>query len=279
MFYIEEKNNFYFVKSEKDFNRFWPFKNLWCKWETFWKTKEYAKVIKKYNLKTWNSWIWELNELIIYKEWEILNFNKLYESWEDYLILVKKIWNFLSFNTSFFKTEEIKLTNKLTLEKVFIWKNNFEKILPILNWFFWKYLFYKWLTKIPSDLSNIFEIDFNPQKIKNLEITLKKIKKDINNNVLMTNSKKEEFRWKITESLFEVLKLIIQTFWIIEETKNNKDKLKKIWNNSNTEYSSEAKLLLDISWTKISNLEERLKSSLLVFNEYLDTLESFKITF
>ncbi len=64
----------YFLFSNNNFSKFWPFDKIWVKWQFF--PDEFS--FEKNNLKTWKNSVWQKNWLNYFfqEEKDILNFTK-----------------------------------------------------------------------------------------------------------------------------------------------------------------------------------------------------------
>jgi len=140
-------------------------------------------------------------------------------------------------------------------------KEEFIEKLPILNWFVNKYWFinevllpiYPKLIK----LQNIYEIEFEQEKIKQIPFLVEKIKNFIEADKLLTNSKKEEFSQSLDEWIYLILQNIIKLYFIIYDAIKNKEDLKQIMNSNNIleEYKAQANLL---EYTSSINIEKMI---------------------
>ena len=55
----------YFVFSDKDIWKYWPFDSIWCKWLFLWDKFEYDLS----NLKSWKHLVWKLdNNIYLFEE-------------------------------------------------------------------------------------------------------------------------------------------------------------------------------------------------------------------
>ena len=198
------------------------------------------------------------------------------------LFIVNKIWN-----TDFI--QENKFSSFLDLSNDFyIWnivhgwllnisKEEFVEKLPLLNGYINKYWFYDEVSLSVDlklvKLQNIYEINFDEEKISKIPEIVENIKNYLNSWKLLTKSKKEEFEQQIKEAIYLFLQNIIKLYFIIYEAIKNKQELKKIINSDSIleEYKAQAKLL-DYTWE--INIE-RMITQLDFMLKQLSLLEKF----
>ncbi len=140
-------------------------------------------------------------------------------------------------------------------------QEEFIEKLPILNWFVNKYWFINEVL-LPIDpklikLQNVYEIEFEQEKIQQIPFLVEKIKNFIEADKLLTNSKKEEFSQSLDEWIYLILQNIIKLYFIIYDAIKNKEDLKQIMNSNNIleEYKAQANLL---EYTSSINIEKMI---------------------
>ena len=169
--------------------------------------------------------------------------------------------------------DESKFQNVLCLQDDFyVWESihwwilnisqeEFIEKLPILNWFVNKYWFINEVL-LPIDsklikLQNVYEIEFEQEKIQQIPFLVEKIKNFIEADKLLTNSKKEEFSQSLDEWIYLILQNIIKLYFIIYDAIKNKEDLKQIMSSNNIleEYKAQANLL---EYTSSINIEKMI---------------------
>ncbi len=140
-------------------------------------------------------------------------------------------------------------------------KEEFIEKLPILNWFVNKYWFINEVL-LPIDpklikLQNVYEIEFEQEKIQQIPFLVEKIKNFIEADKLLTNSKKEEFSQSLDEWIYLILQNIIKLYFIVYDAIKNKEDLKQIMSSNNIleEYKAQANLL---EYTSSINIEKMI---------------------
>ena len=140
-------------------------------------------------------------------------------------------------------------------------QEEFIEKLPILNWFVNKYWFINEVL-LPIDfklikLQNVYEIEFEQEKIQQIPFLVEKIKNFIEADKLLTNSKKEEFSQSLDEWIYLILQNIIKLYFIIYDAIKNKEDLKQIMSSNNIleEYKAQANLL---EYTSSINIEKMI---------------------
>lgn len=140
-------------------------------------------------------------------------------------------------------------------------QKEFIEKLPILNWFVNKYWFINEVL-LPIDsklikLQNVYEIEFEQEKIQQIPFLVEKIKNFIEADKLLTNSKKEEFSQSLDEWIYLILQNIIKLYFIIYDAIKNKEDLKQIMSSNNIleEYKAQANLL---EYTSSINIEKMI---------------------
>jgi len=195
------------------------------------------------------------------------------------------VWNIDFIDENEFKTNlgkiwiKNKIINIFWLKWVYINKKDTKDILPLINGMFWKYYF------IDSSILdnniilwvNIFDIEYNEEKIKNITKKIEYIKKEINSDKLITNSKKEEYANIIKESIYIIAVFLIKTYFLITSAIKNKQELEKIINNSSSleEFKAHAYLIKTIWFEKIELLSTRFEIILKQLQFYMQIMEQY----
>jgi len=165
------------------------------------------------------------------------------------------------------KIEKIlQLKNKISIwDSIYWWlveieKEEFIKLLPVLNWYINKYGFYDtinlWIRPELVKLQNIYEIEFDFKKIEEIPKFLEKVKTYINSWKLLTNSKKQEIQQNVENYIYLILQNIIKIYFLIFQTQQNQKDLKKIISSKNIleEYKAQANLLEKSSLVNIEKM-------------------------
>ena len=172
--------------------------------------------------------------------------------------------------------DESKFQNVFDLsESIYIWKHiywwvlniskqEFVDKLPLLNGFVNKYWFINEVI-LPIDsnlieLQNIYEIVFEQEKIEQIPDKVREIKAFLESWKLLTNSKKQEFKQILYDSIYLILQNIIKLYFIVFEAVKNKQELKKMINSENilAEYKAQANLLETTSTINIEKMINQL---------------------
>ena len=201
------------------------------------------------------------------------------------IFFLQWVWNIGFIDENEFKTnlEKIWIKNKIInifwLKWVYIDKKNIKDILPLINGMLWKYYF------IDSSILdnniilwvNIFDIEHNEKKIKNITKKIEYIKKEINSDKLITNSKKEEYANIIKESIYLIAVFLIKTYFLITSAIKNKQELEKIINNSSSleEFKAHAYLIKTIWFEKIELLSTRFEIILKQLQFYTQIMDKY----
>jgi len=201
------------------------------------------------------------------------------------IFFLQWVWNIDFIDENEFKTnlEKIWIKNKIInifwLKWVYIDKKNIKDILPLINGMLWKYYF------IDSSILdnniilwvNIFDIEHNEKKIKNITKKIEYIKKEINSDKLITNSKKEEYANIIKESIYLIAVFLIKTYFLITSAIKNKQELEKIINNSSSleEFKAHAYLIKTIWFEKIELLSTRFEIILKQLQFYTQIMDKY----
>ncbi len=203
------------------------------------------------------------------------------------LFIINKIWE-IDF------IDESKFQDVLPLQDDFyIWesihgwmlnisKEEFVEKLPILNGFVNKYWFINEVL-LPVDsklinLQNVYEIEFEEEKIKQIPFTIEKIKNFLEAGKLLTNSKKEEFSQSLDENIYLILQNIIKLYFIIYDAIKNKEDLKNIMKSNNIleEYKAQANLLEYTSSINIKKMITQLNFLIQQLNIVSEFFNKFK---
>ena len=206
------------------------------------------------------------------------------------ILIINKIQNIDFVDESKFKKildlkNEIKIWENIHWWTVELTKEKFIEILPILNWFVNKYWFYDtinlWIDKKLVKLQNIYEIEFDFEKIKEITSFIQEVKNYIESWKLLTKSKKEEILKKVEDYIYLVLQNIIKIYFLILDTQQNQKELEKILSSKNIfeEYKSQANLLKttsNVNTEKMINQLSFLIKELNIITKYFQKIiESF----
>lgn len=151
----------------------------------------------------------------------------------------------------------------------FFWDINvsqFETIIPLLNWLVWKYFFYNWIDFHINEKyifwKNIFNLEYDDKQIQENNQKVLLIQKEINSSLLITNSKKQEYKNNILTAIYDIGWFLIKTYFLMDEIIINKKELENILNNQNwlQEYKVQAKLLNTLSFNTLENIKNRFDS-------------------
>lgn len=187
------------------------------------------------------------------------------------IFFVKSIWDINFLENNEFEENIKKLWIKkdvidiFGLKWIYINEKNFEDIkdiLPLMNWMFWKYYFIDsciWDDNIIL-WKNIFDVEYDEKKLKDITENIENIKKDINSDKLITRTKKEEYFETIKESIYLIISFLIKTYFILTDTIENKEELEKIINSSSIEeFKANAYLINEVWFQKIELLTTRFE--------------------
>ena len=206
------------------------------------------------------------------------------------ILIINKIQNIDFVDESKFKKildlkNEIKIWENIHWWTVELTKEKFIELLPILNWFINKYWFYDtinlWIDKKLVKLQNIYEIEFDFEKIKEITSFIQEVKNYIESWKLLTKSKKEEILKKVEDYIYLVLQNIIKIYFLILDTQQNQKELEKILSSKNIfeEYKSQANLLKttsNVNTEKMINQLSFLIKELNIITKYFQKIiESF----
>ena len=185
------------------------------------------------------------------------------------IFIINKIQNIDFIDESKFE-KVLDLKNELKIwENIHWWivelpKEKFIELLPILNWFINKYGFYDivnlWIDKKLVKLQNIYEIEFNFEKIKEIASFIQEVKNYIESWKLLTKSKKEEIFKKVENYIYLILQNIVKIYFLILNTQQNQKELENIISSKNIfeEYKSQANLLKTTSNVNIEKMINQL---------------------
>lgn len=202
----------------------------------------------------------------------------LYSVWENIFIHKNEIENLL-------KKYELNLTFiSIWCFSWFFWdikKSKFEIILPILNWLVWKYFFYSWIDLDINEKyiywKNILDFEYNEKQVQENNDKILLIQKELNSNLLITNSRKEEYAKFILNAIYDIGWFLIKTYFLIDEIIINKKELQNILNNPNwlQEYKAQAKLLDETSLNKFEVIKIRFDSLNLELQYFAEILYKY----
>ncbi|MBS8121645.1 hypothetical protein [Candidatus Vampirococcus lugosii] len=151
------------------------------------------------------------------------------------------------------------------LKGIYINEKNFEDIkdiLPLMNGMFGKYYFIDSCIGDDNIIlgKNIFDVEYDEKKLKDITENIENIKKDINSDKLITRTKKEEYFETIKESIYLIISFLIKTYFILTDTIENKEELEKIINSSSIEeFKANAYLINEVGFQKIELLTTRFE--------------------
>ena len=279
MFYKKKENNLHYFKSDKDNFWFWPFENI----------LEDSEIKNKIdNFKTYKHiwWRWlGIDFIFEYSNWLKLKYmDKIETNEEDKILffIVNSINNIDFIDENNFKnildlSEDFYIKDSIHWWILNIDKSTFLNLFPVLNWYVNKYWFYDkvnlWLDSSLLNLQNIYEIEFDEEKINRIPNHSQEIKDFLNSWKLLTNSKKKEFHNLLYNDIYLLLVNIIKLYFIIYKAIKNKEELKTIIESENIlqEYKSQAILL---EYTSNINIEKMFNQIDLLVKQ-IDILSEF----
>lgn len=190
-----------------------------------------------------------------------------------YLFVLLKVWEIeiLDKTSTVGLFAQIKAKSQLT--EIFgiqgilceIEEDWFVTLAPLFNWLCGINFFYN-SYKISFEEKylngkNIFDLNYDKKKIESITWDIQKVKKFMNSNKLLTNSKKEEFKDKLIMAVYNLCAFQIKTYFLIYESFQNKEQLNNIINSSNTlqEFKSQAELVKSLSHKNLELLLPRFE--------------------
>ena len=264
MFYTQSKNWYIWLKSDKD--RFWigPF-------EAKLKDNQIKELITNFKTYKHIGWVWQNKNFVF--EYQLNWLNLIYNEFEKYsnkqisIFVVNKIWetDFIQESKfiNFFKVENFNIQNKIYGWILKLSQKEFVDKLPILNGFINKFWFLHQVNLPIKEelvqLSNVYDLKFDEDKIKKIPYLIEKIKKYVDSWKLLTYSKRQEFTQQLQEAIFQLISQIIKIYFLLYQTIQNQKELQQITkSNFLQEYKSQAQLLEKTSWFHIEKLVNRL---------------------
>jgi hypothetical protein len=168
--------------------------------------------------------------------------------------------NISNFNSNFF-------------EWVYIYWDDFDPDIAILlNWQFWNYYFidYDYLKYREVEISGtkIIKIDELSKSLSDIFWNISSIITELNSKNLLTNTKKDEIKTKITNSFFSISWVIFVLYRLLKKIQENKEMLENYtWE---VQYEWQAKLINETNITKeieIKAMIEKLENRTELFVE------------
>ena len=264
MFYTQQKNWYIWFKSDKD--KFWigPF-------EAKLEVDKIKQLITNFKTYKHIGWLWQGKNFVFEYQQDWLDL--IYNEFEEYpnkkitIFVVNKIWetDFIQENKflKFFEAENFDIQNKIHGWILKLSQKEFIEKLPILNGFINKFWFLHQVN-LPTkeqlvQLSNIYDLKFDENKIKEIPFLIKKIKSYVESWKLLTYSKKQEFSQQLQEAIFQLISQIIKIYFLLYQAIQNQKELQQITkSNFLQEYKSQAQLVEKTSWFHIEKLVNRL---------------------
>ena len=160
-------------------------------------------------------------------------------------------------------------------------KSTFEKILPIINGLFWKYLFYENLdfSNLEKNIycTNIYNTNFDDDTFKENSLKIEQITNIIKSDKLKTNSLKKEIYDNIIKSIFDISCLLIKTYFLMYDAINNKNDLKLIISNKElkSDLTSQASLVDYLANDKLMLIKTRFDNNSLLLNSFWQILKKY----
>ena len=164
-------------------------------------------------------------------------------------------------------------------------KKTFEKLLPVLNWYFGKYYFlqslFDWLSKDLIEWIDLYDFKLDEKDVSTINLHVQNIRKELESDKLITFSDKEKYVSQIKDWLFYIITGLITTYFMLLELAKTKSELKNIVNSDTLqEYKSQATLMDTVTWTKITNIKEKMEYLAAQIDALTDIISRyFKISF